>query len=256
MNEDEYAVNGYGGRRHYLTFRTKNILHGNVNVTMEPDGTVSEIEADTEPLSGDNLMVRYRMVYGYFGEWDQKLWVQMAADLEKLEASSLEGKLLKAGRFPEESSVSIGREKAQELAIQAVGKRSVEINTCVLIHAEPHPVWKMRLLTDTPDDPVIELDAETGEVTATDIFKTDYTPTYVLYSLEKNWRKAELETFGVTEMAKREITYRFMDLWLDFPEPDFGNPDEYETAADGLTVWFTGRWAGMKDYLTEFDENG
>ena len=256
LNEDEYAVSSYGGRRHYLTFRTKNILHGNVNVTMEPDGTVSEIEADTEPLSGDNLMTRYRMVYGYFGEWEQKLWVQLAADLEKLDASSLEGKLLKAGLFPEESSVSIGRAKAQELAIQAVGKRSVEINTCILIHAEPHPVWKMRLLTDTPDDPVIELDAETGEVTATDIFKTDYTPTYVLYSLEKNWRKAELETLGVTEMAKREITYRFMDLWLDFPEPDFGNPDEYETAADGLTVRFTGRWAGMKDYLTEFDENG
>ncbi len=256
LNEEEFTASDYGGRWHYVTFRTKNIRHGNISVTVEPDGTVSEIEADTEPLSGDNLMTRYRLVYGYFGQWDQQRWVQLRQELEGLETSSIEGELLKMGRFPEESSVSIGHEKAQELAIQAIGKRSVEVNTCVLIDAEPHPVWKMRLLTDTPDDPVVELDAETGEVLATDIFKTDYTPTYVLYSLEKNWRKAELETLGAAEMARREVTYRYMDLWYDFPEPEFENPDEYETAADGLTVRFTGRWAGMKDYLTEFDENG
>ena len=256
LNEEEYEVSCYAGRWYRINFQTRNIRHGSVAVTMNPDGTCDDITADTDELTGDNLMDRYRTVYGYFGQWDQSVWVQLGKDLEGLEATGFEAELLRMGKFPEESSVRIGREEAKTLAVKDSGKRYVEINTCVLISAEPHPVWKMRLITDTPEDSLVELDAETGEITARETFKTDYTPIYVLYSLEKNWRKAELEKLGAEAMARREVAYRYLDLWQDFPDEELNNPEYYETEEDGLTVRFKGRWAGMKDYVTEFDGNG
>ena len=106
----------------------------------------------------------------------------LGQDMETLNPTGYEYLPLKNTRYLRESSVTINHEKAQELAIKASGKRIVEINTCVLVEAEPHPVWIMRLLTDEPDDPVLGIDAETGKVVFSEQFKTDYTPMYVLYS--------------------------------------------------------------------------
>ena len=257
LDEKEYEARDWGGMNtHRINFITKNIQHGNASATVSKDGKVSEVIADTAPLTGDTLMLRFGASYGYFGQWDQSVWVHLKNEMEAFEPEGIEGKLLKLGRYPEESSVSIHHEKAQELAIRASGKRTAEINTCVLISAEPHPVWKLRVIADDPADQVIELDAETGEVVAVDIFKTDYTPSYVVFSLEKNWRRLELETDGPVQMAKRAITYKYGDLWLDFPELDVENPEEYEIRQEGLTVQFVGRWKGMKDYLVELDDNG
>ena len=257
LDENEYEARGMGIKAtRNIRFITKSIHHGNASATVSSDGHVSEITADLTPLSGDNLLERYSAVFGYYGQWDQSTWAQLARDMEPFSPVGIEGKLLKIGRYPEESTVSINHEKARELAIQASGKRTAEINTCVLIDADPHPVWKLRVIADDPADQVIELDAETGEVVAVDIFKTDYTPSYVLYSLEKNWRKLELETDGPVQMAKKAITYKYGDLWMDFPELDVENPEEYVIHQEGLTVQFVGRWKGMKDYLVELDVNG
>lgn len=257
LDESEFESRDWGGgSKHNIVFVTKTIRHGNASATVAQNGIVSEVTADVEPLTGDNLFSRYRAIYGYHGQWDQGIWVKLRQDIDTLEPTGIEGKLLKLGQYPEESSVSIDHVKAQELAIRASGKRTAEINTCVLIGAEPHPVWKLRVMADDPADQVIELDAETGEVLGTDIYKTDYTPSYVLFSLEKNWRKLELETDGPVQMAKKAITYKYGDLWMDFPELDVENPDEYEIYQEGLTVRFVGRWKGMKDYLVELDENG
>ena len=98
-----------------------------------------------------------------------RTWAQLSSDMEPLSPSGIEGRLLKMGHYPEESSVSISHEKARELAVEASGKRTGEINTCVLIESEPHPVWKLRVIADDPADQVIELDAETGEVVAVDM---------------------------------------------------------------------------------------
>ena len=257
LDENEYESRDWGGgKKHNIVFVTKSIRHGNASAAVAPDGTVSEVTADVEPLNGDNLFSRYGAVYGYHGQWEQGIWVKLRQDMDTMEPTGIEGKLLKLGRYPEESSVSIDHVKAQELAIKASGKRTAEINTCVLMDAEPHPVWKLRVIADDPADQVIELDAETGEVLGVDIYRTDYTPSYVLFSLEKNWRRLELETDGPVQMAKKEITYKYGDLWLDFPELDVENPEEYEIHQEGLTVQFVGRWKGMKDYLVELDGNG
>ena len=259
MNDNEYEIRTASIREIKINFITKNIHHGDVFVSVSRDGTLKELTVDEEELNGDNLFERYWKVYGYFGEWDQKTWVQLAKDMELLEPESLEGKLLKAGRYPEENAVSVGRTEAMKIAIKASGKRTAEINTCVLVGAEPHPVWKLRVMAYDDDDgadKVFEVDAETGEVLGSEPYKTDYTPHYVLFSLERNRRAMELKELGPVEIARREITYAFGDLSLDCPEPEFDEPDLYEIQTDGLTTRFIGRDPNMYNYEVELDENG
>ena len=140
--------------------------------------------------------------------------------------------------------------------MQATGKRTAEVNTCVLVDAQPHPVWIMRILTDEPDEPVVGIDAETGDVVFTEQFKTDYTPQYILYSMPETWRKMELEMLGAPYMAKVAITHKFGDMWLDEPELDVDNTENWELQQDGLVIRYIGRWNGMKSYEVELDQNG
>ena len=197
LDETEYQLGGMSSRVFKVEFRTKNIHHGDITVTVSLDGTVQEIDADTEPLTGDNLFERYRRVYGYFGQWDQTVWTWLEKDMAVLEPSGIDGKLLKVTHYPEESSVTISRAKAQELGVQATGLRTAEVNTCVLVDAQPHPVWIMRILVYTgDDDPIIGVDAETGEVVFTEKYEVDVTPAYRMYSLPETWRRMEQETAG------------------------------------------------------------
>ena len=256
LNEEKYELMADGYRSWMVTFKPKDIHLGRVSVQVSRDGIPGNIEVDDEPLNGDNLWNRYALVYGYFGHWDQATWTELEKDMKELEPEGIDGLLLKATHYPEESSVSVRHEQAQELGVQATGKRTAEVNTCVLVDAEPHPVWIMRILTDDPDEPVVGIDAETGDVVFTETYKVDYTPTHVLYSMPENWRKTELEMLGAPYMAKVAITYKFGDLWLDEPELDVDNTDNWETEQEGLTVRYTGRWKGMKSYEVELDENG
>ena len=189
---NEYMVTGSTGKRFTVEFQTRNICHGNISATVEPDGTVSEIYAETEPLTGDNLFQRYRLVYGYYAFWEQDRWIQLEKDMAETEPISVDGKILRATHYPEESSVKITREKARELALQATGWRTAEVHTCVLVDAQPHPVWIIRVIAhDGDEDPVIGLDAETGEVVFTEHYVIDETPGYVMYSLPETWKRIE-----------------------------------------------------------------
>ena len=256
MNEEKYEIRADGYKRWNVTFQAKDIRWGNVTASVSMDGIVGEINADTEPLNGDNLWKRYRQAQGYFGQWDQLVWGQLEKDMSGLEPVQIDGKLLKATHYPEESSVKIQHEQAKDLGIQATGKRTAEVNTCVLVDAQPHPVWIMRILTDEADEPVVGIDAETGDVVFTEQFKTDYTPQYVLYSMPETWRKMELEMLGAPYMAKVAITHKFGDMWLDEPELDVDNTENWELQQDGLVIRYIGRWKGMKSYEVELDQGG
>ena len=256
MNEEKYEVRADGYKRWNVTFKAKDIRWGNVTASVSMDGIVSDISADIEPLNGDNLWKRYGQAQGYFGQWEQSVWVRLEKDMSGLEPVQIGGRLLKATHYPEESSVKIRHEQAQELGMQATGKRTAEVNTCVLVDAKPHPVWIMRILTDEADEPVVGIDAETGDVVFTEQFKTDYTPQYVLYSMPETWRKMELEMLGAPYMAKVAITHKFGDMWLDEPELDVDNTDNWELQQDGLEIRYIGRWKGMKSYEVDLDQNG
>lgn len=256
MDEEKYEIRAEGYKKWNVTFKAKDIHLGNVSAVVSMDGIVGEINADTEILNGDNLWKRYGQANGYFGQWEQSVWVRLEEDMSGLEPLQIGGRLLKATHYPEESSVKIQHGRAQELGMQATGKRTAEVNTCVLVDAQPHPVWIMRILTDEPDEPVVGIDAETGDVVFTEQFKTDYTPQYVLYSMPETWRKMELEMLGASYMAKVAITHKFGDMWLDEPELDVDNTENWELQQDGLVIRYIGRWNGMKSYEVELDQNG
>lgn len=192
LDENEYAVSGSTGKRFTIEFRTRNIRHGDITVTVEPDGTASEVSAESGELNGDNLFRRYWQVYGYYAFWEQERWIRLEKDMADMEPQSVAGQVLKATHYPEEASVKIGKEEAKELALEATGWRTAEVHTCILVDAEPHPVWIMRVIArDGDDDPVIGLDAETGEVVFTEHYIVDETPGYVMYSLPETWKKIE-----------------------------------------------------------------
>lgn len=257
LNEELYSRSVFGYRYWFVDFLPKDIHLGKVSVKLELDGNIVSAEADTEPLTGDNIWSRYRLTEGYYGNWSQSVWQQLEKDLAPLEAKTLEGRLLKASRFPEESSVRIGRKDAWELAVLSIGSpKYAEINTCILVDADPHPVWIMRILTDAPGDPVVGIDAETGEAVFTEVFRVDYTPVYVLYCTPRTWRKAELESLGAIHAAASAVAYKYGDLWQDDMDLHLDNTEEWETSSEGLLVRFTGRWKGMKSYEVELDENG
>ena len=262
-NEAEYELRVWSGEDEdsmELHFRTRNIHHGDVTAIVSRDGTVGEVTADTEELNGDNLYERYQKAHRDDDWDDQNTWVRLGREAETLEPAGIEGKLLKMSRFPEESSVRIGREEAMKLVIKASGKRTAEILHCVLTGSDPHPVWKMRVATyDDPEesaDKLYELDAETGDILFTEPYKTDFTPAYALFSSVKNRRAVEMKDLGPEALAVREAVYAFAEMEMDEPDLGLEDPEQYEVRAEGLTFRWTGRWAGMKDYLVELDENG
>ena len=256
LDGTEYQIVYYGsGQGAEVHFRTRNCRHGNVDVSVSRDGKAVGVTADLTKPEGDSLYDRYRAAYGYISDWDQEVWTRLDKDMEPLEPRGIGGRLLKLEHYPEENTVSIGKEQAKDLAVKASGKRTAEAFTCVLIDAQPHPVWKM-LVMSAHEHRVVELDAETGEIVSREPYKIDYTPQYELFSLEKDRRALEMEDPGPEAIARREVTYAFADLNDDASEPQVEESEYYETVRDGLTVRFLSKRPGMKSYLVEFGEDG
>ena len=192
LDETAYRASVQGLYTRYVDFTTKSLDHGSIAVTVSQDGKVESVNADAGPLDGNNAFRRYWDVYGYYAEWDQSVWVQLGKDMEGFEPEySIDGMVIRATRYPEESAAAIGREEAKALGIKATGQRTARAHSCVLVDAKPHPVWVLRILTSEEDDPVIGIDAETGETVFTETYVVDESPSYVTFSLPETWRKVE-----------------------------------------------------------------
>ena len=189
LDETAYTASCSGIYTQYVEFMPKSIDYGRITVAVSSEGKVKEIEADIGEPDGDNLFRRYRCVYGYYADWSQDRWIQLEKDMSGTEPLSVDGQALKATHYPEESSVKIGREQAWELGVIASGERTARPHTCVLVDAQPHPIWIMRIITSQTDDPVFGIDAETGETVFRERYVVDETPAYVMYSLPETWKK-------------------------------------------------------------------
>ncbi|MBR6442502.1 MAG: hypothetical protein IKS46_02340 [Clostridia bacterium] len=259
LNTAEYGFEGnvyeWGTE---VRFLTRNTSHGDVQAAVLTDGTILLDYADREQAGDVNtLFRRYQSAYGRISRWNRETWAQLAKDIESMNLNDkdpdpVEGTLLRLARFPEESTVRIGREEAEALAWE---KFHGETEFQVLIDSEAHPVWKC-LLNTWPVNRLIELDAETGEVVASEACITSHTPAYALFSTEKNRRALELKELGTEAIAKREALYAFAELNLDLPEPDLNDSNEYDILVNGRYARFTGRWNGLKTFEVELDENG
>ena len=233
LDESKYTVGVSGLHTHFVQFLPKTVQQGMIEVVIGEDGAVQEITADAGEPDGDNLFRRYWLVYGYFGDWGQELWIQLEKDMADTQPYTVEGQALKATHFPEESSVKISREEAKKLVIQATGKRMAEAHTCVLVDAEPHPVWISRVLLADVEEPVIGIDAETGEVAFTEAYEVDVTPEYVLYSMPETWKRltGEMEVPTPTPLPDGKPWY-----WgMDFAPKEFWDQAESFLKEHGIT---------------------
>ena len=198
LDEKEYACVSHLRDEGALTFETRNPKHGSIRVWFHPDGTINRMDVDNVP-DGDTLFRWYTDAYGSIYRWDQSVWVQLEKDMKDLEPELTENRAIRATHYPEESSVRIGHKEARKLGEEAIGRKTAEAYTCVLVDAEPHPVWIVQVSSVTPYSLAIAgIDAETGETVFTLPCDDSATPMYRFYSLPETWQKIEEEA-GQTE---------------------------------------------------------
>ena len=219
-------------------------------------------------MDGDNLFSRFYDLYGPMGKWDQSVWVQLEKDMKELEPKEIQGKVMKATHYPEESSVSIKQEEARKLGQKTTGKNMTEVNSCVLVDAQPHPVWIVQLLTDYVLT-IVGIDAETGETVLSMPDRADFSPRYISFSLPEIWRKIEMEEKGPRYMAPAAIIDRVFPADVEWRGYDLGDVDvtwmdycymnegtAWRVEVDGLTVRCISHREGVKSYEVEFDQEG
>ena len=134
---------------------------------------VTVSSADVDIITADNILARYRSQYGWYSEWDTSVWAEIAGRAPDLSAETIEGRVVKATSWIDWQEGLLTRDEAEEKAFRQSGIRMGDINCACIIDAEPHPVWKFRLLPwdeSYQDSIVVEIDAVTGELTDLDMY--------------------------------------------------------------------------------------
>ena len=262
-----------------VTFISHSISWGTCKALVD-DATreVTVTSADVGGLTADNILGRYRNEYGWYGDWPQERWAELAEQIRELpRAETVAGKALQASPYILWREGLITRLEAEEIAFRTLDIRHGEFNCAVLIDAEPNPVWKFRVLPFEKYDGtfVLEIDAVTGEIVDQDMYISDHVdlePTYHMYTLHRTWAKIVMDDNecppfqfiseihnGRLYLAGLAVLHTFADLSWDLPEVD-GIPiwdgDYYQAEIDGLTVMFRSRWIDLPDYKVVLDENG
>ena len=267
LDEENYGWSSSLSGNASIRFTTRNLQHNNIKVRFTQEGKVKDVTMDP-PVDGDNLFSRFYGLYGPMCSWDQSVWVQLEKDMKELEPKEIQGKVIKATHYPEESSVAIRQEQARELGRKTTGNNRTEINSCVLVDAQPHPVWIVQLLTDYVST-TVGIDAETGETVFSMPYRGDFSPRYLVFSMPETWRKIEMEEKGPAYMAQAAIIdrvfpadeeWRGYDLgdadinWTDYCYMDEGTA--WKVEVDGLTVRCISRREKVKSYEVELDQDG
>ena len=256
LDKSQYSVELFPADAQYIRFETRNPRHGGVAVWFNPDGTVDSVARSADPMYAEDMLYRYREAYGPINDWDQAKWAQLDQDMRRMDTASFNDMVLKATHYPEESTVTIQHRQAQELGIAASEKRTAQVDMCILVDAQPHPVWLMQIISDVATT-MTGVDAETGEIVFILPYHHEFSPDYVLYSLPETWKRMEMEIKGAPFVAKAAIIYQYTDPheWpADYNSMEAGF--NWDLEVDGLTVRYTGRWKGMKSYEVELDEKG
>ncbi len=232
------------------------------------DDTTHEVtisSADVDEITADNILARYRADHGWYEKWGPAVWAEIAARAADLPAATMEGRIVKATPWIAWHEGLLTRDEAEEKAFRQAGVRLGEVNCACIIDAEPHPVWKFRLLPwdeSYQDSIVVEIDAVTGEMTDLDMYKSDYSelePSYHMITLRRIWSRLEYEENGPLYIARLAVLHRFSNMSFDMPEVDdlpifdlrYWNPEIRERV-----VRFRSQWRDLPDYEVELDEDG
>ena len=249
----------------YINFISHTSDWGFISTSVDDaTGEVTVLQADMDPLTADNLLARYCSARGWYNEWDTTVWAEVAAKAADLPAATMEGRIVKATPWIAWREGFLTREDAEKQAFTLAGVRLGDVNCVSLIAAEPHPIWKFRILPydgSFSDSIVVEIDAVTGEMTDLDMYKSDspLEPSFHMITLHRIWAKMEMEENGPLYLARLAVLKQFADLSFDQPEIDslpifdetYWLPD-----IDGSIVHFRSLWSNVPDYQVTLDENG
>ena len=228
-------------------------------------GEVTVLSAEVEGITADNILARYRAGRGWYDGWEPAVWAEIAEKAAGLPAETMEGRVVKATPWIDWREGLLTRNEAEEKAFRQAGVRMGDVNCACIIDAQPHPVWKFRILPwdgSYQDSIVVEVDAVTGEMTDLDLYKSDYPdlePSFHMVTLHRIWARLELEENGPLYPARMAVLKRFADMSFDMPEVDslpifdlrYWNPEVRERV-----VRFRSLWSDLPDYEVELDENG
>ena len=220
---------------------------------------------DVDEITADNILSRYRNQYGWYSEWDTAVWAEIAGRATDLNAETIEGRIVKATPWIAWREGLLTRDEAEEKAFRQAGIKMGDVNCACIIDAEPHPIWKFRLLPwdeSYQDSIVVEIDAVTGEMTDLDMYKSDHSdlePSYHMITLRRIWSSLEVKENGVLSVARLAVLHRFSDMSYDMPEVDdlpIFDQRYWQPEIQDRIVRFRSQWSSLPDYEVEVDENG
>ena len=239
---------------------------GRCEAFVEDDtGKVTVGKTDVEEVTADNILVRYRADRGWYDGWEPSVWAEVATKAADLTASTMEGRVVKATPWIDWREGLLTRDKAEEKAFRQANVRLGDVNCACIIDAEPHPIWKFRILPwdeSYQDSIVVEIDAVTGEMTDLDMYKSDYSdlePSYHMITLRRIWSRLEYEENGPLYIARLAVLHKFSDMSLDMPEVDdlpIFDLRYWEPEIQDRVIRFRSQWSDLQDYEVELDQDG
>lgn len=232
--------------------------YGRCAVRVRNTGEVQITFASGRGLTPDNLLERMDNVYGSSLCWDPSVWVEFDRLMAGLgEPATFEGRLLAATRHPQASSVKITLDKALDAVQLDLGSRADDPISWVLIDAQPHPMWKIRMGT-FPANTLYEVDAMTGEILDRELYvcqNPDFDHDMKMYTLRSVYMPAALAEFGPVRIAM-ELTVKSDFDAFSYDETVFMNPSCYEITVDGMTVTFKSIDEFLPSYRTTILDSG
>lgn len=232
--------------------------YGRCAVQVRNTGEVRIQYASGRGLTPDNLFSRMSDVYGSSLRWDPATWVEFDRLMATLPApTTFEGRLFAATRHVSASDVDITLDEALDAIVLDLGTRSDDAIAWVLIDAEPHPVWKIRMGT-FPANMLYEVDATTGEILDREIYvcqNPDFDHDMKMFTLRSAYMPAALAEFGPVRIAM-ELTVKSDFDAFSYDETVFMNEACYEVTVEGMTVTFRSIDENLPSYRTTLLDNG
>ena len=240
MDADCYTITATRNENtgaYWIRFDTKVMEYGRASVDVDSTGEVRIIFANEPGVNGDNLFSRFTDLYGEDIDWEQSRWVEFGEAMQQYEPTTFEGKLFKQATYLPESAVTVTRSQAMDIAYLDSAKS--DINRIVLIDAQPHPVWKVRVST-WPVTTLYEIDAMTGDILDKELYfiqEPNFDHEMKMYTLRSVYMPAALQEFGVKRIAMELCTKAYVDDFVDH-SADRLMSGSYRITVDGMTVSF------------------
>lgn len=241
--------------RYTIRFRAKTLEYGDAMVWVNGDKTCDVRSFSAPGLTADNAYTRFQQVYGSANDWDQSIWQKLGDAVDALEATTMEGKLLKITRYPAADSVKLTRQDAMEV-IHQNSQGVTNIIRMVLIDAQPNPVWKAYMWDDTGVY-LVEVDANTGTITDKMAYKSDnyaFDNPLQIYTLHRDYAPMAVQEMGIEHMADIAITKEYGDMTLDEPFVPMTDESLYEKTVEGDSVTYTPKNAAAPAYTLTFTD--